>query len=257
MTLDEWKESKKSLGYTEEQMAKLTGISIEKINAIFYENKIPDFETFIILEDVLQQPCDMIGEEKTPYIMKKKERYTLEDYYAIPDGMRVELIDGVIYDSSAPTVIHQMLVGEIWLSLKNYVDKNKGECMPVMSPLDVQLNCDNHTMVQPDVLVVCDKEKIINRCIYGAPDFIVEILSTSTAKKDKTIKLAKYREAGVREYWMVDSIKKKVIVYNFIQNEHMIYGFEDKVPVAIFENQCEVDFAEIYQRIQFLYDTDS
>ena len=73
--------------------------------------------------------------------------------------------------------------------------------MPIASPIDVQLNCDDKTMVQPDVLVVCDREKVIRRCIYGAPDFIIEILSLTSRKKDMFTKLAKYKEAGVREYW--------------------------------------------------------
>lgn len=254
MTIDEWKESKKKLGYTEEQMAELSGVPVETVNAIFNGHKIPDFATFITLEDALHKPCEMIREEKTPYMMKKKDRYTLKDYYAIPDGMRVELIDGVIYDLSAPTVTHQMLVGDIWSVLNDYIARNKGKCLPLFSPLNVQLDCDDNTMVQPDVLVVCNKNKVIRKCIYGAPDLVIEIFSKSTARKDKTIKLAKYRESGVREYWMVDPDKRIVIAYDFMQDKHTIYGFEDMVPVAIFDNQCEVDFAEIYQRISFLYD---
>ena len=110
--------------------------------------------------------------------------------------------------------------------------------MPIASPIDVQLNCDDKTMVQPDVLVVCDREKVIRRCIYGAPDFIIEILSLTSRKKDMFTKLAKYKEAGVREYWLVDPL---------------IYGFDSKVPVMIFGGECEIDFAEIYEYISFLY----
>ena len=70
-------------------------------------------------------------------------------------------------------------------------------------------------MVQPDVVIVCDRDKIEDRCIYGAPDFVIEVLSKSTRKKDTVIKLNKYMNAGVREYWMIDSAQKKVIVYDF------------------------------------------
>ena len=81
--------------------------------------------------------------------------------------------------------------------------------MPMIAPMDVQLDCDEKTMVEPDVLIVCDRDKIVNRCVYGAPDFIIEILSNSTKKKDSVIKLNKYLNAGVREYWMIDPTKKE------------------------------------------------
>ena len=95
--------------------------------------------------------------------------------------------------------------------LQHVLDK-KGACLPMISPIDVQLDCDDKTMVEPDVVIVCDRDKIINRCIYGVPDFIIEVLSKSTKKKDSVIKLNKYLNAGVREYWMIDPMKKKVIV---------------------------------------------
>ena len=142
------------------------------------------------------------------------------------------MIDGVIYDVGAPTSIHQLIVTEIWKILREYIREKAGDCMPIASPIDVQLNCDDKTMVQPDVLVVCDREKVIRRCIYGAPDFIIEILSLTSRKKDMFTKLAKYKEAGVREYWLVDPDKKKVLVYDLEHEElPLIYGFDSKVPV--------------------------
>ena len=120
---------------------------------------------------------------------------------------------------------------------------------------DVQLDCDEKTMVEPDVLIVCDRDKIINRCVYGAPDFIIEILSKSTKKKDSVIKLNKYLNAGVREYWMIDPMKKKVIVYDFDHDEYpVIYGFDGKVPVGIWNGDLAIDFAEVYDHVKFLYE---
>mgnify|MGYP000438242551 FL=1 len=133
----------------------------------------------------------------------------MEDYYALPEEQRVELIDGVIYDMSAPTSVHQLLGTEILLVLKDYIRKQHGRCVLIASPIDVQLDCDDKTMVQPDVIVVCDREKIQNRCIFGAPDFVAEVLSESTRKKDLVLKLNKYMTAGVREYWLVDPDRKK------------------------------------------------
>lgn len=104
---------------------------------------------------------------------------------------------------------------------------------------------------------MCDRDKIINRCIYGAPDFIIEVISRSSTKRDSVIKLNKYLNAGVREYWMIDPNRKKVIVYNFeTENYPVIYGFDAKIPVGIWDNELEIDFQEVYDHISFLYKRD-
>ena len=200
---------------------------------------------------------NMVNEE-VAYGVKRQGEYTLEDYYAIPDERRVELIDGVIYDMAAPTFAHQQIGFLIGWQLKNFVSKKNGTCIPSVAPIDVQLDCDDKTMVQPDVIVICDRDKAINRCVYGAPDFVVEVLSPSTSKKDSLIKLRKYKATGVWEYWMVDPDKKKVVVYDWGKSEvPTVYGFDAKVPVGIFSGECEIDFAEIYQEIAFLYEKEN
>lgn len=197
----------------------------------------------------------IIREEAVAYGAKPIGESTLENYYALPDDVRVELIDGVFYDMSAPTTIHQIFVSEVHRILKNYVEKKRGKCIPLVSPVDVQLDCDDKTMVQPDVLVICDRDKVIRRCVYGAPDFIAEVMSPSTSRKDSVIKLRKYKEAGVREYWMVDSDKKRVIVYDWSKGDiPKIYSFKDKVPVGIFDGECEIDFVKLFQELEWLYD---
>ena len=119
---------------------------------------------------------------------------------------------------------------------------------------------DDKTMVQPDVFVVCDRNKLTGYTVEGAPDLIVEILSPSTKRKDMTIKLNKYLEAGVREYWLVDPEKKKVIVYlsgdgDLVDDlDVMIYGFDDPVPVMIFDGECVIDMKEMYENNRFLFD---
>lgn len=123
------------------------------------------------------------------------------------------------------------------------------------APLDVQLDCDNKTMVQPDMVIICDYNKLRKKNVFGAPDFVIEILSGSTRKKDSIKKLQKYENAGVREYWIVDPDKKKVIVYEFeVEMSPTIYGFEDRIPVGIFGGDCIVDFTEIYAYVRVLYD---
>ena len=198
---------------------------------------------------------EIIRETQATYLAKKQGEFTLEDYYALPDDVRMELIDGYLYTMDAPSFAHQKIIMEIAYIIKSYIVKNRGKCEVVPSPLDVQLDCDDKTMLQPDVVIICDRNKIEKRCIFGAPEFVVEILSPSTSRKDMTIKLSKYLNAGVREYWIVDPDRKKIIVYNWEQEEILaVYGFDGKVPVGIFEGKCEVDFAKIYEEIAYLYE---
>lgn len=180
---------------------------------------------------------------------KQQGEYTLEDYYALPDDMRVELIDGVIYDMSAPTFAHQSIVVGLSSAFLDYIRRKNSKCRVVASPIDVQLDRDDRTMVQPDVLILCDKNKLRNGVVYGAPDLVVEVLSPSTKFKDRTVKLRKYREAGVREYWMIDLNREEVEVYLF-QNPDLdtlprVYRFDSIIPVGIYDGDCKVDFAEI------------
>ena len=119
---------------------------------------------------------------------------------------------------------------------------------------DVQLDMDDKTMVQPDVIVVCDRDKITKSGIKGAPDLVVEVVSPSNFFVDLSIKFAKYKRAGVREYWLVIPESKTVITYFFdeddIPEEHT---FEDIIPVSIWDGKCTVDFKKIYSEIEFLY----
>lgn len=205
-----------------------------------------------------RQP-DKVREESVYYAEKQKKQgeYTIEDYYGLSDDVRAELIDGEIYDMSAPQVAHQVLLGSLFNRLSEFIKRKGRQCLPLVAPVDVQLDMDDKTMVQPDILVLCNRDKLKKRVIYGAPDMIIEILSKSSWKKDTFFKLGKYLDAGVREYWMVDPDRKKVVVYDF---EHspttVIYGFEEQVPVRIFGGECVIDFAEIYREIEFLYEMD-
>ena len=127
--------------------------------------------------------------------------------------------------------------------------------MAFIAPADIQLDCDDKTIVQPDVFVVCDRSKIRMARLFGNPDFIVEILSPSTRKKDMSIKASKYQNAGVREYWMVDPDRRKIIVHLFGEDPDIcLYGFDDQVPVGIYDGKCVIDFKEISEQIAFLYE---
>ena len=170
----------------------------------------------------------------------------IDDYRALPDDQRVELIDGYFYDMASPTFGHQSIGGEIYRQIANYIMEHGGSCRPFIAPVDVQLDCDERTMVQPDVGIVCDTSKIKRFGIYGAPDFVVEVISPSTKKKDYALKLSKYMEAGVREYWILDFVQEKVLVYFFESDVYpVIYGFDKPVPVNIYNGELKIDFTNI------------
>lgn len=269
MTIEEMQRRKQEMGYSYEKIAELSGLPIGTVQKVLGGiTRNPRYETRQALEKVFHRDTDWgIGSqpgvirETSSYRVEKKEKkqgeYTLEDYYALPDEQRVELIDGVFYDMSSPRHIHQIIGGQIYRQFSDYIDQKKGLCVPAYAPLDVQLDCDDRTMVQPDVLILCDRNKFKGGVIYGAPDLVVEILSKSTGKKDLYLKTMKYENAGVREYWIVDPQKKTVLVYDF-ENElyPTIYGFDSKVPVRIFGGECQVDFAEIFEYVSFLYEDD-
>ena len=261
MTIKEMKERKRELGLTYEKLSELSGVPLGTLQKVFTgATRSPRYETLLALERVLGKDAygmdNMIREAQPEYGTKKQQgEFTLEDYYEIPDDIRVELIDGVLYTMNSPTSVHQLIAGYIYGKVFQYVAEKKGKCLPMISPIDVQLDCDDKTMVQPDVVIVCDRDKVIMRCVYGAPDFVVEVLSKSTKKKDSVVKLHKYMNAGVREYWMIDPHRKVVIVYNFESDIYpIIYGFNAKIPVGIWGENCVIDFNEIYEYIQFLYE---
>ena len=147
---------------------------------------------------------------------------------------------------ASPTFGHQSIGGEIHRQIANYIMEYGGNCRPFIAPVDVQLDCDERTMVQPDVGIVCDTSKIKRFGISGAPDFGVEVVSSSTKKKDYALKLSKYMEAGVREYWILDFAQEKVLVYFFESDVYpVIYGFDKQVPVNIYNGELKIDFTNI------------
>lgn len=211
---------------------------------------------YLYPNDLMKQ-ADMIRETQPAYQapVKKQGEYTVEDYFAWPEDERIELIDGVIYDMAAPVDVHQIISGLLHAKFLAYIQGEKGECVPVMSPIDVQLDEDEKTMVQPDVIIICDRNKFKNGRIFGAPELVVEVLSPSTRKKDMKIKLKKYINAGVKEYWIVDPKDKRVITYLDKGEDNIniaVYSFDDKIPVTLLGDDCVVDFAEISDYIGFL-----
>lgn len=175
--------------------------------------------------------------------------YTIDTIYNLPDGDRAELIGGQIYNMAPPSTVHQRLVMRTSFSIQDYMNKNNGSCEVFIAPFAVFLNSDNSTYVEPDICVICDKNKLDDKGCHGAPDWIIEIVSPSSKRMDYYIKLAAYRLAGVREYWILDPIKETIIVYDMANDSGpTIYSLTDKVKSNIYED-LYIDFRDIMQSI--------
>ena len=168
--------------------------------------------------------------------LQNENMYTTDDIYALPDGERAELIDGQIYNMAPPSTIHQVITGELYATIRNYIKKSNGSCKPYIAPFAVFLNDDDKNYLEPDISVVCHSKKVDEKGCHGAPDWIIEVVSPATQSRDYGIKLFKYRMSGVREYWIVNPMKEIVNVYNFENDTGTgLYSFDDEIPVSIYQ----------------------
>ena len=165
----------------------------------------------------------------------ENDKCTIEDIYALPDGQRAELIDSELYMMATPSRIHQRIVMELSFRIRDYIGNKNWDCEVYPAPFAVFLNANNDIYVEPDISVICDKNKLTDEGCNGAPDWIIEIVSPSSKQMDYYKKLFKYRTAGVREYWVVDPDKSIVTVYNFEADTMMGYLFGEDVSIGIYE----------------------
>lgn len=173
--------------------------------------------------------------------LRKEQRYTYADYLEWPDDARYELIDGEAFlMAPAPLIEHQEIAGEVYHQLRNQLDGQP--CRPYIAPVDVRLPRKDEadaaidTVVQPDVLVVCDPSKIDRRGVRGAPDWLLEVLSPSTAAHDQIAKRRTYERAGVREYWLVHPGDRTLTVYVLENGQYgrpEIYELKDETPIGV------------------------
>ena len=168
--------------------------------------------------------------------LRKEEVYTIDDIYALPDGERAELIDGKIYYMAPPSWKHQKISGYLCSEIYNYIKNNDGKCEVLAAPFAVFLNEDDINYVEPDISVICDLSKLDEKGCHGAPDWIIEIVSPGSKPMDYFTKLFKYRNANVREYWIVDPTKELIMVYRFEKETMEQYSFGEDVPVGIYND---------------------
>lgn len=181
-------------------------------------------------------------------------KYTYKDYLNWPDEERWEIIEGIPYDMSpAPSRKHQKISGELFAAMHSYL-KDKA-CEVYSAPFDVRLYTDNANdeeimnVVQPDITLVCDLSKLDDRGCKGSPDLIVEIVSSSTLKKDLKEKFYLYERAGVKEYWIVYPDEKTIVSYVLNENGKYgrpeVYSEEDNIKVGVLES-LEIKLTDIF-----------
>ena len=160
----------------------------------------------------------IVAEEAADYIFNDQWKVTYEEFLKLVENseFRYEYIDGEVYLLTSPGYKHQVAVDEIYVTFYNWFKGKK--CRPLTSPFDVTLvkRKDNKNIVQPDIIVICDTDKIDDTGKYnGIPALVVEVMSRSTRSKDMLKKLDLYMQSGVMEYWLVDPDKKEVYLYVF------------------------------------------
>ena len=174
-----------------------------------------------------------------------KPRMTAEEYFrTTPETTQpTELLDGEIVCLASPTRRHQRITGGVFAELRQYIKANGGGCEPYVSPMDVRL--DDFNIVQPDVFVICDPDKMTEHFLDGAPDFVAEVVS-SNRSDDFDRKLLLYSRSGVREYWIIDPFHEKTVVYFFEEGSFPnIYTFDTPIPVSIYGGKLAIRIADL------------
>lgn len=249
MDVSDLKKMKSNSKLTNAEIAELSGIPVSTVNKIFSgATQNPRYATLLAIEQVLatkekipftydelKQEPTMIREANAAYQYNAR-RYNGQDIEKLSEWSRAELIDGRLYMLSAPNRMHQFLVTKLLFAIEGHIQKNKGGCHVYTSPFDVRLFKDDQTVVQPDLLVVCNKDILTEKGCSGAPDWVIEIVSKSNSVHDYINKMLQYQKAGVREYWIVDPFQEAVTVYNF-ENPKMSgkYSYSEEISSGVLE----------------------
>ena len=178
---------------------------------------------------------------------KQHQNHTTESIYSLPDGQRAELIDGQVYMMAPPSRKHQRITVELSTTINNFIKSRNGSCEVDIAPFAVFLNQDDKNYVEPDISVICDKNKLTDKGCNGAPDFVIEIVSPGSRKMDYSTKNALYSDFGVREYWIVDPAKERTTVYRYEEDAApIIIPFSMPIAVGIYQN-LSITIAELLE----------
>ena len=185
--------------------------------------------------------------------LPQEKRYTYADLLSWDDSTRYELYDGQPVALASPSDVHQTICAELLRQLANYLVGKQCKVFP--APFDVRIfeedgdsPDDVDTVLQPDLMVVCDQNKVDQRGVHGAPDLVIEILSPSSLRCDRLVKFNLYQKAGVREYWIVDPDSRTVSVYTLEDGAYhaaVVYSHDLAVPVGVLDD-CRIDLPAVF-----------
>ena len=169
--------------------------------------------------------------------INQDRRYTISDLESFPEDRRAELIDGIVYDLACPSRIHQKMVHFLDRVIGNHIEEKNLPCDVYPAPFAVYpVPEDEYTYLEPDISVICDQSKLTDRGCNGAPDWVIEVVSPSTASRDYVYKAYKYQKSGVRLYWIVDPEAGTVMIYDYENSSFGSYRFDDELKVSICED---------------------
>jgi Uma2 family endonuclease/transcriptional regulator with XRE-family HTH domain len=212
----------------------------------------------IFLRDAARAYNDFDHVDIDPENLDRQGTYTMEDVDSLPDSVKAELVDGYIYIKDSARYEHQIVASKLDHYFEAFIEVNNGDCM-VTQDARVKINNDENTLFYPDVSIVCDPSIIRKGNVYGAPDLIVEILSDSTKDRDWGIKKTMYIEAGVKEYWIINITSRQIIIFeNTFDGDFRVkvYGFDDTIPVGIYDGKLRIDFSRIAEVVDRIMDKD-
>jgi Uma2 family endonuclease len=187
--------------------------------------------------------------------------FTYREYKNWGEDIRCELIDGIVYLIAPPSGFHQGISMELGTLFCNFLDDKP--CRVFAAPYDVRLFApiekekddeSDQTVLVPDLVVICDRKKRQKEGCHGAPDLVIEILSPSNRRLDLKLKYDKYLQAGVKEYWVIDPVKRTLIVYTLCVEEGesfyipATYTGDETVKVGIFKDQFSVNLKELFKK---------
>lgn len=255
--IEKLKNRKKELGWTNQRLATESGVPAGTLNKILNgTTRYPRDETVGALVkamgmdyyelDNLETDAAVIRETGGYQVTKIEKRATLDTYYSLPDELRAELIDGKLYYMAMPSLRHQSIIMTLSALLYHYFSDKKKDCRVFTLSCDVRLDCDDYTILEPDIFVIRGRKSFVSGAYcMGAPELVIEVVSLSSSKHDYELKRYKYHNAGVKEYWIVDPIKMRIVVYVFAKDAiPVVYTFEDTVRTYLYPD-LEIDFRRV------------
>lgn len=257
---------RESMGMTQAQLEKKTGIHQAEISKIERGIGNPSVNTLKRIADATGhrlcisfadrniQQNEPLSKNAAPYLKagKMQGEYTIDDVMTLPEDVKVELIDGCIYDMAQPGILHQEISMELSAEIYQFIRKKKGKCK-VLNTFALTFEEDRNNYLVPDLGIICDPKKIHPDMVVGAPDFILEIASKSNYRHDYGVKQKIYMEKGVQEYWILDPMKKCLIVYQYGNENDCIpklHQLDEVVDVNIYKGELKIDLNPIQEMIQ-------